>query len=328
MSSPLRLFYHYADPDQSLLDDLEIHLTALKSQGVLASWTRSQVLAGSMSQRTVHSKLVEADLILLLVSKYYMAQCFETLQPTLARHAAGEVKAAAVLLRPVDINGSVVEQLPLLPGNGRPVTRWRNRDEAWHSISLGIRQLVQSTLPLIASTRRRETRVGSAPAYSASVAASTAAATGARRAASAQPDVDVFLVYHAADELQVLQISEALKQRGIRPWLECEEIAPGRWVQEALQEAIARAKSAVVLLGEHTCLGWQRTQLRALLSRCVHDGTPVIPVLLPGVQRVPDDFLFLQQLSWIHLDREGWRGGLDRLEWGITGKRPQGRSAS
>ena len=62
--------------------------------------------------------------------------------------------------------------------------------------------------------------------------------------------------------------------------------------------------------------------MRACLSQYVERKLPVIPVLLPGAPQKPALPVFLGGLTWVDL-REGITDdGLDRLEWGITGKRP------
>jgi hypothetical protein len=64
-------------------------------------------------------------------------------------------------------------------------------------------------------------------------------------------------------------------------------------------------------------------ELRSLISRCVAEDIPVIPVLLPGVNGIPEHLLFLQELNWVRFSN-----GLDdvealyKLEWGITGRKP------
>lgn len=49
----------------------------------------------------------------------------------------------------------------------------------------------------------------------------------------------------------------------------------------------------------------------------------MIPVLLPGVDDIPKDMLFLKELNWVRFTSLDDAQALDRLEWGITGKRPQ-----
>jgi hypothetical protein len=67
--------------------------------------------------------------------------------------------------------------------------------------------------------------------------------------------------------------------------------------------------------------------MRAMLREFVRRRLPVIPVLLPGAGLRPQLPVFLQDFTWVDM-RSGIEGEpLDRLMWGITGKKqsdPQG----
>ena len=54
----------------------------------------------------------------------------------------------------------------------------------------------------------------------------------------------------------------------------------------------------------------------------------MIPVLLPGVAEEPELPLFLQAYTWVDFRGGIAAAGLDRLEWGISGKKPGSPAAS
>ena len=65
-------------------------------------------------------------------------------------------------------------------------------------------------------------------------------------------------------------------------------------------------------------------ELRSFISRCVEADIPVIPVLLPNVDNIPENLLFLKELNWVKFSQSiDDKQALDNLEWGITGKNPQ-----
>jgi len=133
---------------------------------------------------------------------------------------------------------------------------------------------------------------------------------------------DVFLCHNSADKSAVLQLAEALVARGLRVWLDIRELTPGRPWQEGLEAIVQTAKSAAVLLAKDGVGPWQNQELRACLAEFVKRGLSVIPVLLPGAPAEPELPLFLRAFTWVDL-RDGITGeGVDRLVWGITGKRP------
>jgi hypothetical protein len=58
--------------------------------------------------------------------------------------------------------------------------------------------------------------------------------------------------------------------------------------------------------------------MRAFLSEFIDRQCPVIPVLLPGAI-APELPVFLRRMTWVDL---GEGDGIERLIWGITGRKP------
>ncbi|MBW4632679.1 MAG: GUN4 domain-containing protein [Iphinoe sp. HA4291-MV1] len=140
----------------------------------------------------------------------------------------------------------------------------------------------------------------------------------------AQLQFDVFLVHNSQDKPLVRVIANELKRRGIKAWLDEEQIPPGRPFQDEIQQVIPLVKSAAILIGLQGLGSWQNWELRALISLCVKKNISVIPVLLPGVSHLPEYLLFLEQFRWVSFSEEiDDENALYLLEWGITGKKPQ-----
>jgi HAD superfamily hydrolase (TIGR01509 family) len=134
---------------------------------------------------------------------------------------------------------------------------------------------------------------------------------------------DIFIAHNSKDKASVLALVRALEQRGIRTWLDVREIPPGRWFQDVLQAAVARSRAAAIVLGPHGLGKWEALELRTFVSQCVKREIPVIPVLLPGMDQVPPELLFLQELNYVKFDETpDDLEGINNLVWGITGRKP------
>jgi GUN4-like/TIR domain len=130
-----------------------------------------------------------------------------------------------------------------------------------------------------------------------------------------------FLAHNSQDKPQVKIIAEKLKQKGIDTWLDEEQIPPGVSFQDRIQKAISEIDCALIFIGKHGLGKWQGWELQSFFSKLVNSGIPVIPVLLPGVEKVPDDLPFLQQLNWVKFtDKLEDPSVINKLVWGITGK--------
>ncbi|MDZ8068541.1 MAG: GUN4 domain-containing protein [Nostoc sp. DedQUE08] len=143
------------------------------------------------------------------------------------------------------------------------------------------------------------------------------------------PEFDVFLAHNTQDKPQVRLIGSVLKQRRLKVWLDEEQIIPGQIFQLEIQKAISKVKSAVIFIGQTGLGRWQYVELQTLYSQFVQaeNVKTIIPVLLPRVNEIPKDLLFLAQYHWV-----SFTNGIDdvealhQLEWGITGRKPERKS--
>lgn len=136
------------------------------------------------------------------------------------------------------------------------------------------------------------------------------------------PVFDVFLSHNSKDKPAVRELAEALRARGLKVWLDEWELVPGRPWQEALEEIIETTRSSAVLVGKDGLGPWQDAEMRGCLSEFVDRKQPVIPVLLPGAPEEPRLPFFLKRFTWVDLRAGLTEEGLDRLQWGVTGRRP------
>ncbi|MFQ4136122.1 toll/interleukin-1 receptor domain-containing protein [Nodosilinea sp. PGN35] len=128
---------------------------------------------------------------------------------------------------------------------------------------------------------------------------------------------DVFLAHNSKDKDQVRLICSHLRQEGLKPWLDEEGILPGNWFQDVIQGIIRKARSIAIFLGPHEMGRWQMLESRAAMQRCVEEGVPLIPVLLPGALKIPDEFSFLNQLHAVAFNHINDLDALQKLVRGI-----------
>ncbi|MFL6193404.1 MAG: toll/interleukin-1 receptor domain-containing protein, partial [Thermoanaerobaculia bacterium] len=141
-------------------------------------------------------------------------------------------------------------------------------------------------------------------------------------------EFDVFLSHNSRDKPAVEEIAARLRGRGLRVWLDKDELRPGLPWQEGLEEGVCASRSVAVFAGADGMGAWQEPEMRAFLARARREKIPVIPVLLPGCPDSPQLTLFLEAMTWVDL-REGLTDdGLDRLVWGITGSKSEGTEAA
>ena len=142
----IEVFYSYSHEDEELQQQLENHLTILRRQRVITDWHYRKIGAGREWAGEIDEHLNTARIILLLISSDFIASdyCYDVeMQRAMERHEAGEARVIPIILRSVDWEEAPFGQLQALPTGVRPVTHWKDRDEAFTDIARGIREVVE-----------------------------------------------------------------------------------------------------------------------------------------------------------------------------------------
>lgn len=136
------------EEDEELRDRLEQQLATLDHLGLLNVWHIGKVIAGDERHREIDKHLSTAHIILLLISPSFIASrsCYNIIMQAMDRHAAGKSRVIPVILRPVTWEETRLGSLQPLPMNGKPVTVWKNRDEAFLEIIQGIRRVIDQLM--------------------------------------------------------------------------------------------------------------------------------------------------------------------------------------
>jgi hypothetical protein len=134
---------------------------------------------------------------------------------------------------------------------------------------------------------------------------------------------DVFLSYSNDDKTAVSRLASALGALGLRVWFDQAVLPPGVPWQRELAEGVENSLATAVCIGPSGIGQWQRVEMETAIQRQIEHQHRVIPVILPGVERdavsLPS---LLKRNTWVILtDYLEDRTTLERLYWGITGKK-------
>jgi hypothetical protein len=129
---------------------------------------------------------------------------------------------------------------------------------------------------------------------------------------------DVFLCHNGEDKPAVREIAQRLKEAGVKPWLDEDQIRPGTTWQKALREQIESIKSVAVFVGKNGIGPWQDEEIQAFLSEFMGQKCPVIPTVLRDAAYTPELPWTLRNRHWVDF-RAPEPDPLKQLIWGITG---------
>src|SRR5579871_3252936 len=143
-----RLFFSYSHKDEGFRDDLETHLAMLKRQGIIEPWHDRRIQAGDEWKGEISEQLEAADIILLLVSPYFLASeyCYDVeMQRALQRHESGSARVIPVILEPCDWKSAPFGKLQAATKDGRPISKYPNKHDGFLEVVHAIRAVAQSS---------------------------------------------------------------------------------------------------------------------------------------------------------------------------------------
>lgn len=146
MPKEVEIFLSYAREDQKLLNELLKHLAILKRTGIAILWQDQDISGGTEWRKALDKHMDTSDIILLLISSDFIASdfCYSIeMQRAMERHARHEACVIPVILRPASWHTAPFAVLQALPKDAKPVVSWSNRDEAFLSVTKGIRDVIK-----------------------------------------------------------------------------------------------------------------------------------------------------------------------------------------
>ncbi len=155
----IRIFISYSHKDEALKEKLITSLARLEREELIESWHDRQITAGSEWKGKIDKALNAANLILLLVSPDFINSkyCYDIeMRRALERQWAAKAKVIPLILRPSDWKSTPLGQLQVLPKNAKPVTRWKDQDEAFLEVVQGMRDAIEELKKIALSEQDTE----------------------------------------------------------------------------------------------------------------------------------------------------------------------------
>ncbi len=151
-----KVMFSYSHRDEVMRDELEIHLRQLKRDGLIESWHDRRITAGSEWRGEIDENLESADVILLLVSPYFIDSDYCTdveLARAMKRHEAKEALVIPVILESCDWKTAPFSKLQTATKDGRPLSKFPNIHDGFLEVALALRQILgKRTTPVAKAT--------------------------------------------------------------------------------------------------------------------------------------------------------------------------------
>ncbi|GAC1510750.1 MAG: hypothetical protein NVS2B12_27260 [Ktedonobacteraceae bacterium] len=147
----ITVFCSCAREDQNLLAELDIYLTMLKRAKLITVYSAQTTTLGHSRSEVIKTYLDSAQLVLLLISPFYLAdpECYVQMEHAVERAQKDSIAIVPILARPTPgLELTPVADWRILPVDDKPITSWKNRDQAYNDIANEIRRLVEKLQPM------------------------------------------------------------------------------------------------------------------------------------------------------------------------------------
>lgn len=140
----MKLFYSYSHKDVDYRNELEKHLSVLRSNGLIESWYDKKILPGQNFQKEIDKNLKDSDIIVFLVSSDFLSSspCRSEMKFALSEKSRRDIAVIPIIVRHCDWKSSPLGDLQALPEGINAISNWTDRDTAYLNVVEGIKKVV------------------------------------------------------------------------------------------------------------------------------------------------------------------------------------------
>lgn len=130
----MKAFISYSHKDEKHKNDFEEHLSALKREGLITTWSDRDIDAGNDWEDEISENLENAEIIFFLISSSFIASDYcvdKEVKKAISNHNDGRALLIPILVRPCQFDKTELSKIQALPHNLTPISSWSDKDEAW-----------------------------------------------------------------------------------------------------------------------------------------------------------------------------------------------------
>lgn len=142
-----KVFLSYSHEDEVYKNELDVHLSMLKRSGKITTWNDRSIMGGEIWDDKIMEELSSSDIILLLISANFIASDYiwkQELPLVFRLQQEGKCKVIPVIVRPSDWKESEFARFQAFPRDGKPISTYQNKDEAYTEVVEGIKRVIET----------------------------------------------------------------------------------------------------------------------------------------------------------------------------------------
>ena len=138
----LSLFISYSHADEQIKNELLKHLNLLERLKLIDTWHDRKLKGGDNINHQINESLAQSNIAIFLVSVDFInsSYCYDTeVEKAMELQAEGKLCVIPVIARSCLWQYTPFAKLLALPRDGKAITTWPDKDEAFANVTEGIR---------------------------------------------------------------------------------------------------------------------------------------------------------------------------------------------
>ncbi|CAD7768546.1 TIR domain protein [Candidatus Methanoperedenaceae archaeon GB50] len=154
MNNKLKIFISYShDDEKPFIEEFRKHLAPLKDKGLVEEWYDRMILPGENYQSKIDYNLEDADIICLFISANFLdsPSCKKEKKKAIELQNKKGTQVIPIILSPCgweDDEDISKYKLLALPTDGKPISTFPDRDEAWSDVYEGLKEFIEEEMKI------------------------------------------------------------------------------------------------------------------------------------------------------------------------------------
>ena len=146
---PSKLFISYAHEDELFKDELMSHLKILERTNVIETWSDRSIKPGEEWNDEIFNNIENSDLFIPLISANFIKSefCYDKeLDFAIKLKAQKKITIIPIIIKACHWSKANFSKYQSLPKNANPISKWKDRDEAYSQITASLEELLKPTI--------------------------------------------------------------------------------------------------------------------------------------------------------------------------------------
>lgn len=146
----MKAFISYSHKDKNYLDELHKHLAVMRRDGLITEWTDSEVFPGGELESEILQAVESCEMFLMLISPDFLASDFcveQEMERAFERFDIEGIKVIPIIVEPCDWKSTSLKTIKALPKDGKPISEWPNKNNAYVDIIKELRNILNKPCP-------------------------------------------------------------------------------------------------------------------------------------------------------------------------------------